>query len=35
MTVKVYGLSQCSTCVKARVWLDAHKIVYAFQDYRA
>ena len=35
MTVKVYGLSQCSTCVKARVWLDAHKIVYVFQDYRA
>lgn len=35
MVVKVYGLSQCSTCVKARAWLDAHQVVHAFQDYRA
>lgn len=35
MTVKVYGLSQCSTCVKARVWLDGHQVAHVFQDYRA
>jgi len=35
MVVKVFGLSQCSTCVKARSWLDAHQIAHEFQDYRA
>ncbi len=35
MTVKLYGLAQCSTCVKARVWLDEHGVAYHFQDYRA
>lgn len=35
MTVKVFGLSQCSTCVKARAWLDAHQIAHVFQDYRS
>lgn len=35
MTIKLFGLSQCSTCVKARTWLDAHGIAHTFQDYRA
>jgi len=35
MTIKVYGLSQCSTVAKARAWLDTHHVEYAFQDYRA
>jgi Spx/MgsR family transcriptional regulator len=34
MSVKLYGLAKCSTCIKARVWLDAHGIAHAFQDYR-
>jgi Spx/MgsR family transcriptional regulator len=35
MSVKVYGLSQCSTVAKARVWLDTHQVIHEFQDYRA
>jgi Spx/MgsR family transcriptional regulator len=34
MTVKIYGLEKCSTCQKARTWLDRHKVVYEFVDYR-
>ncbi len=34
MPVKLYGLAKCSTCIKARTWLDAHGISHAFQDYR-
>lgn len=34
MTVKVYGLDKCSTCLKARKWLGKHKIDYSFSDYR-
>ena len=35
MTIaKVYGLDKCSTCQKARKWLDRHKIDYVFSDYR-
>ena len=32
--VKVYGLDKCSTCQKARKWLDRNKIDYTFSDYR-
>jgi Spx/MgsR family transcriptional regulator len=32
--VKVYGLEKCSTCQKARKWLDRHKVVHEFSDYR-
>ena len=35
MNVKVYGLSQCSTVARARVWLDTHQVAHEFQDYRA
>jgi Spx/MgsR family transcriptional regulator len=34
MMVKVYGLDKCSTCQKARKWLDKHKVAYQFIDYR-
>ena len=34
MTVKVYGLDKCSTCLKARKWLDKHKVEHSFIDYR-
>jgi Spx/MgsR family transcriptional regulator len=33
-SVKVYGLEKCSTCQKARKWLDRHKIAHEFIDYR-
>ncbi len=32
--IKVYGLEKCSTCDKARKWLDKNKIAHAFVDYR-
>ena len=32
--VQVYGLEKCSTCQKARKWLDRHKVAHAFVDYR-
>lgn len=34
MAIKLYGLSKCSTCLKAQAWLDEKKISYTFQDYR-
>ena len=30
----LYGLSKCSTCVKARDWLSAHGVAHDFVDYR-
>ncbi|HSN00764.1 MAG TPA: Spx/MgsR family RNA polymerase-binding regulatory protein [Rudaea sp.] len=30
----LYGLEKCSTCQKARKWLDRKKIGHAFVDYR-
>ena len=30
----LYGLSKCSTCVKARDWLSAHGVAHEFVDYR-
>ncbi|WKK16063.1 Spx/MgsR family RNA polymerase-binding regulatory protein [Achromobacter insolitus] len=30
----LYGLTKCSTCVKARDWLTAHGVDHAFVDYR-
>ena len=32
--VKVYGLEKCSTCQKARKWLDRHQVAHEFIDYR-
>lgn len=34
MTVKLYGLAKCSTCIKAQAWLASHDVSYQFQDYR-
>ena len=34
MAVKLYGLAKCSTCMKARAWLDAQGKPHVFQDYR-
>ena len=34
MTVTVYGIPNCDTVKKARTWLDAQGIAYAFHDYK-
>jgi len=31
----IYGLEKCSTCQKARKWLDRHGLAHEFVDYRA
>ena len=31
----IYGIKNCDTMKKARAWLDAHGIGYAFHDYKA
>ena len=33
--VVIYGIKNCDTIKKARGWLDAHEVVYAFHDYKA
>ncbi|MFZ5836307.1 MAG: ArsC family reductase [Pseudomonadota bacterium] len=33
-TVTIYGIKNCDTMKKARAWLDAHGIGYAFHDYK-
>jgi Spx/MgsR family transcriptional regulator len=35
MSLIMYGLTQCSTCLKARAWLDQHAVAHQFIDYRA
>jgi arsenate reductase-like glutaredoxin family protein len=30
----LYGLEKCSTCLKARAWLDEHGVKHKFVDYR-
>ncbi len=32
--LRIYGLEKCSTCEKARNWLDRKKIAHVFVDYR-
>ncbi|MCA1196579.1 ArsC family reductase [Sphingomonas sp. R647] len=34
MNVEVYGIPNCDTVKKARTWLDANGIAYAFHDYK-
>ncbi|MDR6850814.1 Spx/MgsR family transcriptional regulator [Sphingomonas sp. BE123] len=34
MSVALYGIPNCDTVKKARVWLDANGIAYAFHDYK-
>ncbi|MDP1538353.1 MAG: ArsC family reductase [Burkholderiales bacterium] len=34
MNITLYGIRNCDTVKKARAWLDAHKVTYAFHDYK-
>jgi len=33
VTVTIYGIKNCDTMKKARAWLDARGVAYAFHDY--
>ena len=33
--VTIYGIKTCDTMTKARAWLEAHGVAYAFHDYKA
>jgi arsenate reductase (glutaredoxin) len=33
MAITLYGIKNCDTMKKARAWLDARGVVYAFHDY--
>ena len=35
MSVTIYGIRNCDTMKKARAWLDARGVDYAFHDYKA
>ena len=35
MSVTIYGIKNCDTMKKARAWLDAHGVSYAFHDYKS
>ena len=35
MSITIYGIKNCDTIKKARSWLDAKGIAYAFHDYKA
>ena len=30
----IYGIKNCDTMKKARAWLEAKKVTYAFHDYK-
>jgi len=34
VTVTLYGIKNCDTMKKARAWLDAQGVEYAFHDYK-
>lgn len=34
MSVTLYGIPNCDTVKKARAWLDARGVAYAFHDYK-
>jgi arsenate reductase len=34
VTITIYGIPNCDTMRKARAWLDAEGVAYAFHDYR-
>ena len=34
-SVTIYGIKNCDTMKKARAWLDARGVSYAFHDYKA
>jgi arsenate reductase len=35
VAITVYGIRNCDTMKKARVWLDSHGVQYEFHDYKA
>lgn len=35
MTITLYGIKNCDTMKKARVWLDGADVDYAFHDYKS
>jgi hypothetical protein len=35
MTITIYGIKNCDTMKKARGWLDANGVKYAFHDYKS
>jgi arsenate reductase len=34
LTITMFGIKNCDTIRKARTWLDAHDVDYAFHDYK-
>ncbi|UTD29468.1 ArsC family reductase [Bradyrhizobium sp. WD16] len=34
MATTIYGIKNCDTMKKARVWLDSHGVAYRFHDYK-
>ena len=34
MPLTIYGIKNCDTMKKARAWLDAQGVAYAFHDYK-
>jgi len=34
MRITIYGIRNCDTMKKARTWLEAHGVDYAFHDYK-
>jgi arsenate reductase (glutaredoxin) len=34
LAITLYGIKNCDTMKKARVWLDEHSIAYTFHDYK-
>jgi len=34
MTITLYGIPNCDTVKKARAWLDARGLAYAFHDFK-
>ena len=34
MTLTLYGIPNCDTVKKARVWLDQHGLAHTFHDYK-
>ena len=35
MPITIYGIKNCDTMKKARLWLDQHRVAYDFHDYKA
>jgi Spx/MgsR family transcriptional regulator len=34
LAITIYGIKNCDTMKKARVWLDSHGVTYSFHDYK-